>query len=201
MNLRSTERAMNYAESRQALIEQRRKLDDLRSEIRALQASTEPEPVDDYRFETPRGEIRLSQLFGDKRDLIVVHNMGSTCASCTMWADGFNGVYQHLAARAAFVVVSNDASDLQKTFADDRGWRFPMVSSRGTSFHFDMGYSDPDHPILPGVSVFRKDGDRVVRVTDADIGDFDGFCIVSHLFDLLPEGIAGFRPRFRYFEA
>ena len=40
-----------------------------------------------------------------KRDLIVIHNMGASCPYCTLWADGFNGIYDHLADRAAFVAL------------------------------------------------------------------------------------------------
>ena len=35
-------------------------------------------------------KIKLSQLFGTKKDLILVHNMGKSCPYCTMWAEGVN---------------------------------------------------------------------------------------------------------------
>ena len=57
-----------------------------------------------------------------------------------MWADGFNGVYDHLAALAAFVVASPNPVEVQKRFAASRGWRFPMVSYGGHRFAKDMGY-------------------------------------------------------------
>ena len=60
-----------------------------------------------------------------------------------MWADGFNGVYEHLASRAAFVVASPNPVETQKQFAASRGWRFPMVSYEGSPFAEDMGYRRP----------------------------------------------------------
>jgi len=73
---------------------------EIRGRMREAQASVEPEPVRDYEFTTPDGPVRLSQLFGDKRDLFVIHNMGRSCPACTLWADGFNGSYPHIADRA-----------------------------------------------------------------------------------------------------
>ena len=191
---------MTYAETRTAVREKRAQIEALHQELRTLQANVEPEPVADWRFETPFGEVTLAQLFGDKTDLIVVHNMGVRCSSCTMWADGFNGVYQHLAARAAFVVVSPDTVDVQQRFRGDRGWRFPMARARDDRFHETMGYWDEKDGVWPGVSTFHKEGDRIVRIGDADFGPGDDFSAVWHLFDMLPGGSERFRPQFRYSE-
>jgi len=65
----------------------------------------------------------LAGLFGRKDDLVVIHNMGSSCPYCTLWADGFNGLYDHLANRAAFALSSPDAPAAQKRFAEGpRDW-------------------------------------------------------------------------------
>jgi Bacterial protein of unknown function (DUF899) len=95
---------MKYEETAEKLAEYRSEIADIREKMRSAQASTEPEEVQDYEFATPQGKARLSALFGDKDTLFVIHNMGTTCAHCTMWADGFNGVFEHLRDRAAFVV-------------------------------------------------------------------------------------------------
>ena len=70
-----------------------------------------------YAFRGENGPASFADLFGDKNDLILIHNMGKGCTSCTMWADGFNGVYDHLASRAAFVVSSPNPVAVQKAFA------------------------------------------------------------------------------------
>jgi predicted dithiol-disulfide oxidoreductase (DUF899 family) len=131
-----------------------------------------------------------SQLFGDKRDLFVIHNMGRSCPACTLWAD--------IADRAAFVVSSPDSPDVQRAFAASRGWRFPMVSHQGASFAEDMGYGSESGGWLAGVSVFKRDGARILRTADTRFQPSDDFCSVWHLLDLLPEGADGWRPKFSY---
>jgi predicted dithiol-disulfide oxidoreductase (DUF899 family) len=166
--------------------------------MRELQAGVEPAPVQDYAFATSKGGVHLSALFGDKPDLFVIHNMGASCAYCTLWADGFNGVYHHLANRAAFVVSSPDTPAVQEKFAAGRGWRFPMVSHEGTTFAADMGYRSERGGWTPGISVFKKDRAGVVRVSDAALHPGDDFCALWHMLDLLPEGAGDWQPNFKY---
>ena len=198
---------MTYADTMTQLNAKRAELARVRGEMRALQAAVEPQPVEDYELAGWNGPVRLSKLFGDKRDLIVIHNMGAGCPACTMWADGFNGVYDHLASRAAFVLASPNPVEAQKTFAASRGWRFPMVSYEGSRFAEDMGYRHRGDEFdettggwNPGVSAFRKDeAGRIWRLSDAEFGDdWDVYCVVWHLFDLFPDGAADFRPRYSY---
>src|SRR5215831_7435066 len=131
---------MQYRDVSEKLAACRRDIRELREKMRALQNEAEPEEVENYRFATVDDPVRLSDLFGDKEHLFVIHNMGKSCPACTMWADGFNGVLPHLADRGAFVVSTPDTPDVQKAFASGRGWRFPIVSHHGTSFADDMGY-------------------------------------------------------------
>ena len=72
-----------------------------------------------------------------------------------------------------------------------------MVSCRETSFAQDMGYWDKGRP-TPGVSVFKREGGRLLRVSDTSFSPGDDFCSVWHFFDLLPEGRADWQPRFKY---
>ncbi|MDE2817636.1 MAG: DUF899 family protein [Chloroflexota bacterium] len=161
------------------------------------------EPVADYELAGPDGSVKLSAMFGDKSDLIVVHNMGSGCPYCTLWADGFNGVLSHLESRAAFVVVSPDAPEVQQRLAGKRGWRFRMVSAEGTTFIEDMGFgSEEEHydsHAMPGVSAFHKNPDgAIVRVARDFFGPGDLYCGVWHLFDLLRDGPGDWEPKFDY---
>ena len=188
---------MPYREVTEKLAAYRRDIAVLRLKMRALQQQVDPEEVENYRLATSDGPVRLSELFGNKEYLFVIHNMGKTCPACTMWADGFNGVLPHLENRAAFVVSSPDDPSTQRALAAARGWRFRMVSHQGTSFAANMGYRGEDG-CLPGVSVFRQIGGRIYRVSDAPFDEGDDFCTVYHLFDLLPDGAAGWRPKFNY---
>lgn len=193
---------MTYADVMATLEGKRERIIALQGELSALQAAVEPQAVEDYVLQGWDGPVRLSQLFGDKNDLILIHNMGVGCTSCTMWADGFNGVYDHLASRAAFVVASPDPVETQRTVAAERGWRFALVCYRDSPLAADLGYRDlksAGHGGWDaGVSVFRRDGDRIVRVSDTGFGPFDGFCVVYPLFDLIPEADINWEPSYRY---
>ena len=90
--------------------------------MRSSKAKTKPEQVQDYVLKDWNNKnVKLSSLFGKNQDLILVHNMGTRCPYCTMWADGFNGVIDHLQDRTSFVVVSPDSPEVQKEFASSRG--------------------------------------------------------------------------------
>jgi predicted dithiol-disulfide oxidoreductase (DUF899 family) len=188
---------MSYRDTVIQLNEHRQKIAAIRSEMRALQAGITPEPVRDYVFQSSQGAVTLSQLFGDKPDLFVIHNMGKSCPSCTMWADGFNGVLNHLESRAGFVVSSPDDPATQAAFAATRGWRFRMVSHAGSNFAADMGYRR-ERGWWPGVSVFRKTEEGIFRVSDTELGPGDDFCTVWHFLDLLPAGPDGWDARTSY---
>ena len=75
------------------IVELEREVFEKQQLLAQLKRERDAEPVDDYELSGPAGKVRLSELFGDKNDLIVVHNMGKSCPYCTLWADGFNGVF------------------------------------------------------------------------------------------------------------
>ena len=181
------------------LAELHERIQAIRAEIREVQASRPPEAVSNYTFASNDGDVTLDELFGGHDTLFVIHNMGRGCTYCTLWADGFNGVIDHLENRASFVVSSPDDPETQASFADSRGWRFKMVSNKNTSFAEDMGFAGlEDGAVAPGVSVFKKDGDQILRVSDAPFGPGDDFCSVWHFFDLIPQGADGWQPRYEY---
>ncbi|WP_334150997.1 DUF899 family protein [Hyphomicrobium sp.] len=185
---------MKYDEGNRQLARLREQISAIRSDMREVLAAMEPRPVDEHVFDTLEGPVALTALFGRRDELIVIHNMGSNCAYCTLWADGYNGLYPHLKRRAAFVVASPDPPQRQAEFARERGWRFPMVSDRGATFAAKMGYATADGHCRPGLSVLQRHSGRLLRVVDTASCPHDDFCALWHLFDLLPGGAAGWRP-------
>jgi predicted dithiol-disulfide oxidoreductase (DUF899 family)/predicted enzyme related to lactoylglutathione lyase len=170
-----------------------------KKELAQLRKSVPEQKVENYKFVTSdKREVNLLDLFQDKDELIVIHNMGKGCSYCTMWADGFNGVYQHLIQKAAFVLSSPDEPEVQEDFAAARGWIFPMVSTKGTTFKVDLGFQK-DGYYYPGVSTFRKDKDgNIYHHAKAPLGPGDDYNVVWHLFDLLPSGSEDFQPKKKY---
>jgi predicted dithiol-disulfide oxidoreductase (DUF899 family) len=145
--------------------------------------------VQDYVFKNREGQdVKLSELFGDKEDLVLIHNMGKSCSYCTMWADGFNGIFKHIQNRAGFALVSPDAHEVQRDFADSRGWKFPMFSGADSTFIKDMGYQTEKGDYWPGASAFHKDSNgNITRVSKTYFGPGDFYCSVWHFFDMLPQ--------------
>jgi predicted dithiol-disulfide oxidoreductase (DUF899 family) len=167
-----------------------------KNRLMRLRKSVPRNEVNNYVFrDSTNNEISLQELFGDKNELIVVQNMGKSCSYCTMWADGFNGVYHHIIEKAAFVVATPDSPAIQDAFAAERRWQFPMISTNGTTFKEDLGFEKNGNQ-HPGVSTFQRDEEgRMYHVANAPFGPGDDFCSVWYLFDLLPSGSTGFHPK------
>ncbi|MBX3385765.1 MAG: SRPBCC domain-containing protein [Phycisphaeraceae bacterium] len=144
--------------------------------------------------------INLSDLFGSRNELILIHNMGRKCVYCTLWADGFNGFWRHMHDRAPVAVLSPDEPSVQREFASSRGWTFPMFSTHGSDLAKVLGFeneqgTDP----YPGVSTLRKDPDGSIwRIAHTHFGPGDDFCAVWHVFALLDRGVNDWSPKYTY---
>ena len=66
---------MKYNDVSGKLADYRRQIAAIREQMRDTLAGVEPQRVDDYEFNDTEGKVRLSELFGEHEDLIVVHNM------------------------------------------------------------------------------------------------------------------------------
>ncbi len=169
-----------------------------REQLKKLRKEVPAEEVKDYVFKNLEGEdIHLSELFDNKEDLILVHNMGRSCPYCTLWADGFIGFVPHLESRAAFYVESDEEPTAMQAFQKSRNWNFKMISTKNTSFKKDMGYQN-EQGNHPGVSTFFKNGEgKIFRHSQAIFGPGDTFCSVWHLFDLLKDGVNNWEPQYK----
>jgi predicted dithiol-disulfide oxidoreductase (DUF899 family) len=172
----------------------------LKARLAQLRRSAPRPMVPDYTLRRGDGSpVRLSELFNGKPDLLIIHNMGRSCPYCTLWADGFNGVAEHLASRAGVALVSPDQPATLEKFSKERGWRFPVVSSHGSPFTRDLGFEPETGKQWPGASGLRRNADgSIVRVAAATFGPGDDFCSVWHLFDLLAEVADGWQPKDSY---
>ena len=153
------------------------------------------EAVEDYVLSRLDGSaVRLSELFGDHDDLILIHNMGHACDYCTMWADGFDGLVSYIETRAAFVVCSPDPPETQRRMVEERDWSFTMVSADGSSFIDDMGFASED-AYHPGVSSFYRGEDGTIRrIASRGFGPYDDYCSTWNFFGILRDGVDGWQP-------
>lgn len=135
----------------------------------------------EYLFEGPDGRETLSDLFAGRSQLIVQHLMlgpdwDEACKSCSFWADSYNGIDVHLAARdVTFVAVSSAPYPRITAFKARMCWTFKWVSSAGSDFNRDYHVTFSPQELqegevyynyewtklagteMPGTSVFYKD--------------------------------------------
>ncbi len=169
---------------------------ELMVELAAARAKVDPIEVEDYSFKTCEGEVSLSDFFGDSDKLIAIHNMGQGCRYCTLWGDGFNGFVPHLENAAGFVVLSKDPPELQRRFANARGWRFRMASHEGGKYLKEQGLGGGTNQ--PGVVCYsRKDG-KIYRVSSSHFGPGDIFCSMWSLLSLVGLDASSWTPQFNY---
>lgn len=171
-----------------------REIYEKKKQLAELRQSVPEQRIDNYDFVASNGKkVTLLDLFENNNELIVIHNMGESCSYCTMWADGFNGIYHQLIGKASFVVSSPDAPEVQENFAAERKWQFPMVSVKESTFAIDLGFQKESF-YHPGVSTFRKDEQGQIYLhAQAPLGPGDEYCVTWSLLDLLPSGSNDFK--------
>ncbi|BDS08981.1 hypothetical protein NT6N_40210 [Oceaniferula spumae] len=189
-------------ENQQRAEELQQQINSLTAELRSLQKQETPVNAKDYRFSSAKGDVTLDELFGDKDDLILIHNMGHTCAYCTAYADGVNGVLHYLEDRAAVVLLSPDTLAKQKDFAFSRSWKYRMISSHdhGEAFNTDMGFYQTEGDMAghwPGFSVFHRSGDQIIRSGSSYFDPGDEYCVLFPIMDLLKGGPGDWVPNYQ----
>ncbi len=175
--------------------------------VKKLQKQVVPPPngvhgwfeVKDFTLTSPKGKkVKLSELFGDKDELIVIQNMGQSCPYCTLWADGFSGVAEHLENRAGFALVSPDKPKDLKKFAKSRKWNYQSYSSHGSDFKKALGFESAEGSPQPGVSTFYREKGKIYNIANDTFGPGDVYCSVWPLLDLLKKGVNGWSPKYDY---
>lgn len=165
-----------------------------------------------YAFESADGPRSLAGLFGEHSQLLVYHfmfgaNWEAGCPSCSYWADHFDAMRPHLAARdTAFAVVSVAPQPTLAAFAKRMGWSFPWVSSAGNSFNrdfsvsfseaevdsaqelYNFGTQAPHGQELPGASAFVREDDTVFHTYSTYTRGLDILNGTYHWLDLTAKG-------------
>lgn len=153
------------------------------------------EPVKDYVLDTFEGPRTLSSFFGDRDELVVIHNMGRSCDYCSLWADGFTGFSKHIQSRAGLVLVSADPAEVVLETARTRGWNFPVASNGESGFAGDLGFTDEKGSPWPGISAFTRENGRIYRHGYSGLGEGDDFCSIWHVWNLFPKGYNDWAPK------
>ena len=200
---------------RRSLLAEEKDFTRLRDELAAKRRAMPWLRIDkNYRFDGPEGQgLALADLFGGKRQLIVYHFMfapdwETPCKSCSFWADGYDGVTAHLAARdTRLVAVSRAPRTKLEATARRMGWTFPWYSSDESDFNYDFHVSfRPEEVVggairynfapttttmtdLPGVSAFIREPDGAIyRSYSAYARGLDMLNPAYQLLDITPLG-------------
>ena len=224
MRYRLANETQEYRDQRQALLEAELLLRDQRERVAELRRGLMVEaPVDDYLLQRgpsdldagddPIDTVRLSELFErPERVLVLMHFMYgkkqlNPCPSCTLWADGYNGIVPHLQERVNFAVLAAAAPAEFRAHARSRGWhQLLLLSAADSTLKADLGFEDDETGQEPGVSVFSLGDDGVVRhfYSGGAIlgpGEYRGMDLLSplwHFLDLTPEGRGDWDPSLAY---
>ncbi len=166
-----------------------------------------------YAFEGPDGRRTLAELFDGRSQLVVYHFMfgpeaKAPCKSCSFWADHFDAMTPHLAARdVTLAVISRAPRERLVAHQQRMGWQFPWYSAFGSDFNVDFGVSftpqqvehqepvynfgttEPESAEKQGISVFYRQDDGTVLHTYSTyargVEVANGTC---HVLDLVPKG-------------
>lgn len=199
---------------RKQLLEKEKELTRRRDELAEARRALPWVRMDkNYVFDGPNGQVKFADLFEGRSQLAVYHFMlgpgwKEGCPSCSMIADHIDGATPHLNARDVTLVAVSRAPYAEiARFKARMGWKFPWVSSHGTSFNhdFNVSFSKDEvakgetyynfgknaHPSeeAPGLSVFYKDenGDIFHTYSTYARGLEPGLLPYFYL-DLVPKG-------------
>jgi predicted dithiol-disulfide oxidoreductase (DUF899 family) len=167
--------------------------------LNELRKSAKPTPVPNYPFQTLEGSVTLLELFAGKSKLFAIHNMGQGCRYCTLWADGINAFLPHLESEFGVVLLSKDPPELQRRFANGRGWRFRMASHGGGDYIREQSVVEGQDN-MPGMVIYVREGDQVLKLNSAVFGPGDLFCSIWHILSLAGVGEDDWTPQYSYWQ-
>jgi predicted dithiol-disulfide oxidoreductase (DUF899 family) len=165
-----------------------------------------------YMFDGPSGKYTLGDLFKGRSQLVVQHFMfgpdwSEGCKSCSFWADGFERMIPHLAARdTSLVAISRAPLAKLDAFKKRMGWTFDWFSSAANDFNYDYVVSFTPEEInsgaklynfgtsnfaieeAPGISVFYRDENGIFHTYSCFARGLDMMNPAYHYLDLTPLG-------------
>ena len=122
-------------------------------------------PVEkEYLFETDDGPRTLAELFDGRSQLLVYHFMfgpsyEAGCPTCSSMADVVDGALPHLHARdVTMMYVSQAPLEKLQAYKRRMGWNMPWVSSAGSDFNFDLGYSSSEEQTREAIAPLLEVG-------------------------------------------
>jgi predicted dithiol-disulfide oxidoreductase (DUF899 family) len=201
-----------WLEARKELLAKEKEFTRLRDQLTRQRLDLPWERVEkEYVFDGPDGKQTLPELFDGRSQLLVYHFMFDPdddvgCPTCSFWADNFDPIVVHLAARdVTMVAISRAPLAKIAPYQERMGWSFKWFSSFENDFNFDYGVSftpeqrdeavynygtqSPSNPDREGASVFFKDeSSSVFHTYSAYSRGIDLVNTAYNYLDLVPKG-------------
>ncbi|MEX0904400.1 MAG: DUF899 domain-containing protein [Balneolaceae bacterium] len=202
--------------SRKKLLKKEKEFTRQRDELNAERRSLPMVKIEkEYSFEGPDGKAGLTDLFENRRQLIVYHFMFDPdweegCASCSFVVDNIGNLSHLLARNTTLALVSRAPLAKIEKYKTRMGWNLPWYSSYEDDFNHDfkvtMGkikdkgeynYRDATGLVknlngrmmeLPGISVFIQDVGSVFHTYSSYARGLDILLGTYHYLDLTPLG-------------
>lgn len=200
--------------ARKKFLAKEKELTRLRDDLNRQRRELPREKVEKtYVFDGPNGKESLGDLFTGRTQLLVYHFMFGPgweqgCPSCSMAADSFDGIQEHLNDRdVTFVAISRAPLAEIQAFQRRMGWNFKWVSSHGNDFNREYGVSFTKEQLSdgkvrynygtqgfpqeegPGASAFYKDEGGNVLHTYSTFGrGLDLLLTPYNWLDMAPKG-------------
>ncbi|MDE0304795.1 MAG: hypothetical protein OXI87_07925 [Albidovulum sp.] len=111
-------------------------------------------------------EVSPLILLGAYERLLSIHNMCQGCRYCNLWADGLNGILQHLECAMSVALLSKDTPRIRRDLATTRNRRFRLAPHGGGDCIREQT-AMAEVNIMPGVVVYERKGEKVYRKTSA----------------------------------
>lgn len=143
--------------ARKALLLKEKEETHLRDAVRAARQALPWVRVEkDYVFETPAGKKSLAEMFDGRSQLIIYHFMlgpgwKAGCPGCSFLSDHIDGALPHLNHHdVTWTAVSRAPLAEIEAYRNRMGWKFPWVSSGGSSFNHDFHVSFSKEELAEG---------------------------------------------------
>lgn len=162
----------------------------------------------DYAFDTPEGRRPLGDLFAGRSQLMVYHFMFAPeadlgCHGCSFWADSFDHIIPHLAARdVTMLAISRAPLPKLQDFARRFGWSFPWVSAGDSDFNYDFQVSFRPEEIAAGTATHNYGPYRMKLTDKPGISAFyrDETGEVYHTYSCYERGIDMMNVAYQYLD-
>jgi predicted dithiol-disulfide oxidoreductase (DUF899 family) len=161
-----------------------------------------------YAFDGPDGRKTLGDLFKGREQLLVQHFMfapewAEGCKSCSFWADGFERMIPHLAARdTTLVAVSRAPLAKLESFKQRMGWTFDWYSSAPCDFNHDYAVSFTPDQIKSGAKIynFGSSGFGVEEAPGISVFYRDETGSVFHTYSCFARGLDMMNAAYHYLD-